>query len=195
MVLLALHVLVNLGDTFIDVPEHEHAETCGSCCLTIVLALEHPVILVLVCQDEQIFAKAGIDEGINVGERQVLLCTVNILILEASVLQVGLVNRVRMLGLHHVEVAGQRLKVLAKLLVGNDVLQVFIFALVGVPLSCKKECKLLERDWVLALGHDLADELHIVHFLGHSHGLRIPLELAVDVVRCAERMLHLLSVG
>jgi dihydropteroate synthase len=47
----------------------------------------------------------------------------------------ALENRVRVLGLHDVEITRQALKMLAKLLVGDDTLQVSILTLIGVPLA------------------------------------------------------------
>ena len=48
MVFATLHVLVDLGQTLIDIPEQKHAQTSCSCSLTIVLALEDPVFVALL---------------------------------------------------------------------------------------------------------------------------------------------------
>mmetsp|Transcript_9979 Transcript_9979/g.12503 ORF Transcript_9979/g.12503 Transcript_9979/m.12503 type:complete len:356 (-) Transcript_9979:917-1984(-) len=135
VVLASFHVLIDLSQTFIDVPKEEHAERCSSGSLTIFLAFEDPVLVALLGQNEQIFAKGGIDEGVDISQSQVLLCTVDAIVLETTILQMALENRVRVLGLHDVEITRQALKMLAKLLVGDDTLQVSILTLIGVPLA------------------------------------------------------------
>lgn len=106
----------------------------------------------------------------------------------------ALEDSVRVLGLHHVEVAGERLEVLTELRVGDDSLQICVLTLVGVPLPRKQERQLLQSDWIFALGHDLANKLNIVHLLGDSHGVWVSLELSVDIERRSERVLHLLCI-
>ena len=101
---------------------------------------------------------------------------------------------VGVLRLHDVEIASERLEVLAELLVRNDVLQVFLGTLVCIPLAREHVRELLQRRLVLALGHDFTNQVDIVHFLRHSHRLGIPLELAVNVKGRAEGVLHLLGV-
>ena len=83
----------------------------------------------------------------------------------------------------------------AELLVGNDALQVGIFALIGCSLASKKESKLLKGDWVGALRHNLADEVYVVHFLCNAEGLWVAPELAEDIEGCPESVLHLFRVG
>ena len=99
-----------------------------------------------------------------------------------------------MLRLHDVKVAGQRLEVLAQLLIRNDHLQVSILTLIRIALPRQKEGKLFESDWVGTLSHNFANELSIVQFLSDAHSLGISLELAVDVEGGAERELLLLRV-
>ena len=73
-------------------------------------------------------------------------------------------------------------------------MEVFIFAFIGISLSSEAESHLLESNRVLALRHKLSDEFNIVHFLGNTHGLRVPVELAEDIKGSFEGKLHLLGV-
>ena len=82
----------------------------------------------------------------------------------------------------------------AELLIRDDVLQVFVFTLIGSPLPCKQESKLLKSDWVFALGHKFANKFNVVHLLSDTHGIWVPLELSVNVKCRSECVLHLFSV-
>lgn len=107
MVFASFHVLVNLGETFIDIPEKEHTKRgCGGC-LTIVLALEDPVFVALLSQDQQVLAESCVHKGIDVCERQVFLGTIDSTIVKSAVLKVTLVDSIGVLGLHDVQIAGQ----------------------------------------------------------------------------------------
>ena len=102
---------------------------------------------------------------------------------------------VRVLGLHDVQVACQTLEVLTQFLIGNDALEVSVLTFIRIALTSKHEGQLFQRDLILALTHQLGDQIHVVHLLGYAHCLRISLELAEDVKRSAESLLHLFSIS
>ena len=83
---------------------------------------------------------------------------------------------------------------LAQFLVGNDALEVSVLTFISIALTSKHEGKLFQSDLIVALTHQLGDQIHVVHLLGHAHCLRISLELAEDVKRSAESLLHLFSI-
>ena len=105
MVLSALHVLVDLGEALVNIPEKKHSQAGGSSRLAIIFALEDPVLVVFLRQNKQVLAKSGIDEGVDVCESQVFLGAVDTVCLEAAVFKMGFEDGIRVLWLHHVQVS------------------------------------------------------------------------------------------
>jgi hypothetical protein len=100
-----------------------------------------------------------------------------------------------MLWVHLVKVASQLLVVLAQLLLGYDLVDLFVLALVWVSLSAQHEGHLLLGGRVVASFHDFTDHLRVVHLLGYPESIAVlPLTL-VDIECSLVRLAHLLSVG
>ena len=107
MVLTTLHILIDLSQTLVHVPQEEESETSSCRCLTIVLALKDPVLVVLLLKNKLILAKGSIHKRIDIGHGKVLLSTVDSIILEPSLLEMTLIDSARVLGLHHVEITSE----------------------------------------------------------------------------------------
>ena len=105
MVFSPLHILIDLSEALVNIPKQEHSKTgCGSC-LTIFFALEDPVLIIFLCQDEKIFTVGCIDEGINICESEILFGAINSLVLEAAVLEMALEDSIRVLRFHYVQIS------------------------------------------------------------------------------------------
>mmetsp|Transcript_4647 Transcript_4647/g.7877 ORF Transcript_4647/g.7877 Transcript_4647/m.7877 type:complete len:368 (-) Transcript_4647:636-1739(-) len=195
VLLLALHVLVDCLQAIVDVPEVEQADGGGGGQLALSLVLEDPVLLALLGADEGVVAEGGVDEGVGVSEGEVLLGRVELGFAHLPLLEVRLENDVGVLGLQLVQILGELLVVGAELLLRNDLVQLLVVGLVGGALSSEHEGHLLEGDGVLALAHDLADQLHVVHLHGDAEGVWELVLLLVDLVGRRVRLHHLLGVG
>lgn len=106
----------------------------------------------------------------------------------------SLENLIGVLRLHNVELTSELLVMLGKLFVRYDALDVLVFGLVGISLPAKHEGHLRLDCAVVAFGHNLVNELHVIHLLGNSQCVRVPPETLVDVKSSAEDQHHFLSV-
>lgn len=145
---IRVHVLADLLKGLIAVPEQQHAQACSGCRLTVFFHLENPFNLLAVSflffQDELVFAVRSINEGIDVGQSEVFLSTVDVVVVEAAIgLEVLLVDLVWVLGWQHVKVLTERLKMLMKLAVRDDRLELGVVTHVWVSLPSEHEGHLL----------------------------------------------------
>ena len=101
-----------------------------------VLVLEQPVLAVL--HQELVTTEARVDEAVDKRRGQVLACAVHVGTASedgSDVVQMRLVNLVRTLGLHDVELSGQRQKVVVQVTIGVQVWSLTQFYSVGFLLS------------------------------------------------------------
>ena len=101
-----------------------------------VLVLEQPVLAVL--HQELVTTEARVDEAVDKRRGQVLACAVHVGAASedgSDVVQMRLVNLVRTLGLHDVELSGQRQKVVVQVTIGVQVWSLTQFYSVGFLLS------------------------------------------------------------
>jgi len=80
VIIPGFHVLVNLRETFIYVPEKDHTQACSSCLHATLFVLVNPVfLLVASLSHQQIFAISSIYESIYIGHCKILLRAINVL--------------------------------------------------------------------------------------------------------------------
>lgn len=136
MILASLHVLVNLRKTLINIPKQKHTKTGSSRSLAIILALEDPILIALLLNNELVFTESGIDKRIDVSQGQIFLRTVDFIVCIASILKVTLEYIVWVLWLHNIQIPSQALEMLTELLIGDDALEVSILTLICIALTC-----------------------------------------------------------
>ena len=90
--------------------------------MTVFFALEDPVLVILLRQDQKIFTKGSVDEGINISESEVLFGAIDSLVLKAAILKMAFKDSIWVLRFHDVQISGEGFEVLTKFLVRNDVL-------------------------------------------------------------------------
>mmetsp|Transcript_36083 Transcript_36083/g.62494 ORF Transcript_36083/g.62494 Transcript_36083/m.62494 type:complete len:301 (-) Transcript_36083:657-1559(-) len=148
VVLARVDELVDLREALLHIPEQDHAQRGRR--------REHAVVLVLVQPGrvldghERVLPVAGVDEGVHKGGRQVRAGAVHLLAVVAAAReprrlgQVALVDVLRGLGLHHVQVFGELEEELGHARIADHLVGLLVVGqLDGVPVPGEEVAHLL----------------------------------------------------
>ena len=192
-VLGRVEVLVDLGQAAVHVPQEDQADAGGGGEHAVLLVLVQPLVAVL--HEQLVLPEAGVDEAVDEAAGEVLPRAVHGAAAERrpDVVEVRLVDVVRRLGLHDVELPGEVEEVVVEVAVGHDLGEiVVVLPLLGdleeelVP--AQHVAQLLLHDGVGAGVEELLHQLTVVELEGEPHGLRELGELAEDVERRLEQV-------
>lgn len=76
---LPLHILIDLGEAFINVPEQKHTNGSSGSDLTIFFILENPIWTSFLIANEEVGAETSIHKCVYVWNREVFLRIIDVL--------------------------------------------------------------------------------------------------------------------